>query len=226
MGWLSKTISSSLGKKLFMALTGLFLILFLLIHLAGNLQLLLNDAGKSFNVYAHTMGHNPFIRAVSILNFTFIFIHIIWSAILSRKNRLSRNIQYAVHSSSTSTWASRNMGILGFIILVFLVVHIKTFWYEFKFGSIPSVSYDGAEMHNYFVVVNEAYTSLLYVGFYVVCMIILASHLSHGFASAFQTLGLNHKKYTPIIKKVGLGFSILVPTLFAVIPIVMYLKNL
>ena len=91
---------------------------------------------------------------------------------------------------------------------------------------MPSVNYAGDMMHNYFIVVNEAYTSLPYVAFYVVCMVFLAFHLSHGFESAFQTLGLNHRKYTPIIKKVGMGFSILISTLFALIPIVMYLKNL
>jgi len=210
-----------------MALTGLFLILFLTVHLAGNLQLLYNDGGKSFNVYAHFMGHNPIIRTVSIVNFAFIFIHIIWSAILTRKNRIARGIQYAVGSGSvSSSWNSRNMGILGFLILFFLVVHIKTFWYVFKFGSVPIVNYGAEDMPNYFAVVNEAYQSLVYVGFYVVCMIILALHLSHGFQSAFQTLGLNHKKYTPAIKKLGLGFSILVPGLFALIPIWMYLENL
>ena len=210
-----------------MALTGLFLILFLVIHLAGNLQLLINDNGESFNIYAYTMGHNPLIRAVSILNFTFIFIHIIWSILLTRQNRLARGTNYAVKSgSANSSFASRNMGVLGFLILVFLIVHIKTFWYEFKFGSIPNISYEGIEMHNYFKIVNEAYQSLPYVGFYVVCMVFLAFHLSHGFQSAFQTLGLNHVKYTPLIKKAGAGVAIIIPALFALIPVVMYLKNL
>lgn len=227
MAWLTKTLSSSLGKKVFMALTGLFLVLFLVVHLAGNLQLLIKDGGESFNSYAYTMGHNPFIRAVSILNFTFIFIHIIWSAMLSRQNRLARGTSYAVSAgSANSSLASRNMGVLGFIILIFLVVHIKTFWFEFKFGSVPMVSQGGIELPNYYLVVNEAYHSLPYVLFYVVCMIFLAFHLSHGFQSAFQTLGLNHVKYTPFIKKLGLGFSILVPLLFALIPIIMYMNNL
>lgn len=227
MAWLKSTLSSSIGKKVLMALTGLFLILFLVIHLAGNLQLLINDNGESFNIYAYTMGHNPLIRAVSILNFAFIFIHIIWSILLTRQNRLARGTNYAVTASSAnSSLASRNMGILGFIILIFLVVHIKTFWFEFKFGSIPTISYEGVEMHNYFRVVNEAYQSFPYVAFYVVCMGFLAFHLSHGFQSAFQTLGLNHVKYTPFIKKVGAGFAIIIPVLFALIPVMMYLKNL
>lgn len=226
MSWVSKTLNSTLGRKLLMALTGIFLILFLVVHLAGNLQLLAGDEGRSFNIYAHNMATNPLIRVVSILNFAFITLHVVYSILLTRHNKASRPIGYAVSgASANSTWASRNMGILGTIILIFLLVHLRGFWYEFKFGEIPTANYDGVVYKDVYAIVAEAYSNILYAVFYVVSMGFLAFHLSHGFASAFQTLGLNHKKYSPLIKKVGFGFSILVPALFALIPIVMFIQG-
>ncbi|WP_162342030.1 succinate dehydrogenase cytochrome b subunit [Cyclobacterium salsum] len=226
MSWVSKTLNSTLGKKLLMALTGLFLILFLVVHLAGNLQLLLPDDGKAFNIYAETMASNPLIRVVGILNFGFIALHAIYSAILTRHNKKSRPVGYAVtNASANSGWSSRNMGILGTLILIFILVHLRGFWYEFKFGEIPYVTYDGVTYKDGYTIVAAAFENILYVIFYVVSMGVLAFHLSHGFASAFQTLGINHSKYTPFIKKLGLGFAIIVPALFALIPIIMFLQN-
>ncbi|SEJ67549.1 succinate dehydrogenase / fumarate reductase cytochrome b subunit [Cyclobacterium xiamenense] len=226
MSWVSKTLNSTLGKKLLMALTGLFLILFLVVHLAGNLQLLLPDEGKSFNIYAETMASNPLIRVVSIFNFGFIALHAIYSAILTRHNKKSRPVGYAMtKGSANSTWSSRNMGILGSLILVFILIHLRGFWYEFKFGEIPYVTYEGVTYKNGYAVVSAAFENILYVIVYVVSMAVLAFHLSHGFSSAFQTLGINHKKYTPFIQKVGVGFAILVPALFALIPIIMFLQS-
>lgn len=210
-----------------MALTGLFLILFLVVHLAGNLQMILNDQGQAFNIYAHTMAHNPLIQTVSKLNFLFIVLHVIYSIVLTRINKAARPVSYGFSAASTnSAWTSRNMGILGTLILVFLIVHLKGFWWEFKNGAIPTVTYDGETYPNVFLVVEAAYSQLWYVAFYVVSMLIVAFHLSHGFASAFQTLGLNHVKYTPAIQLIGKGFAILVPALFALIPIVIYIKSL
>jgi succinate dehydrogenase / fumarate reductase cytochrome b subunit len=227
MSWVTKTLNSTLGKKLLMALTGLFLILFLVVHLIGNLQLLLPDNGESFNLYAESMATNPLIRVVSIGNFAFIILHVIYSILLTRHNKKSRPIGYAETAASTnSAWSSRNMGILGTLILIFLLVHLKGFYYEIKFGEVPMVDYAGVLYKNVFAIVAAAYSNVLYVLFYVISMGFLGFHLSHGFASAFQTLGLNHVKYSPLIQKVGIGFSILVPALFALIPIVMYLQSL
>lgn len=227
MSWVTKTLNSTLGKKLLMALTGLFLILFLVVHLIGNLQLLLPDNGEAFNKYAESMATNPLIRVVSIGNFAFILLHVIYSILLTRLNRKSRPIGYAESGASTnSTWSSRNMGILGTFILIFLLVHLKGFYYEIKFGEVPFTDYEGVTYKNVFAIVAEAYSNILYVGFYVLSMALLAFHLSHGFGSAFQTLGLNHVKYSAFINKVGIGFAILVPALFALIPVVMYIQSL
>jgi len=206
-----------------MALTGLFLILFLIIHLIGNLQLLKSDGGRAFNVYAEFMTSNPVIMIVSYVNYTCILVHVLWALMLTQRNRAARGSEgYAVVKNS-SPWTSRNMGILGTFILIFLVIHLKGFWYEMHWGGISKANYDGREVKDLFAVVDMAYSNVWYVAVYVVSMAILAFHLWHGFASSFQTLGLNHAKYNPLIKFVGQTFAIVVPALFALIPIWMFL---
>lgn len=224
MKWFFELFSSTLGRKLVMALTGLFLILFLLIHLIGNLQLLKHDDGQAFNVYAEFMSTNPLIQTVSKVNFAFILMHVIWSIALTRLNRKARGpVPYAVKNSGSSIWSSRNMGILGTIVLVFIVIHLKDFWAQMHYGGIGTVNYDGKEVRNLYVIVNEWFQVGWYVALYVVCMIGVGFHLWHGFASAFQTLGLNHLKYNPIINFVGKAFAVIVPALFALIPVWMYI---
>lgn len=208
-----------------MALTGLFLILFITVHLIGNLQLLKSDGGEAFNVYAKFMTSNPLIKAVSYVNYAIILIHIIWAIWLTKQNRDARGSEGYAVSKNSSTWSSRNMGILGTLILIFLVIHLRGFWYEMHWGGIPVKTYNGVEVKDLYTVVATAYAEPLYVIIYVISMAILAFHLYHGFASAFQTLGLNHVKYNPVIKFVGVAYSIIIPALFALIPIVMFLNR-
>jgi succinate dehydrogenase / fumarate reductase, cytochrome b subunit len=222
MKWFLDLFSSSLGRKLMMALTGLFLILFITVHLIGNLQLLKGDEGEAFNVYARTMTSNPLIKTVSYVNYTIILVHVLWAAMLTYKNKKARGAeQYAVRSKSSSL-TSRNMGILGSIIFIFIVIHMKQFWYEMHWGGISSSVYEGKEYKNLYAVVSFAYRELWIVVLYVISMAVLAFHLWHGFASAFQTLGLNHKKYNQLINFIGKAYAIIVPALFALIPIKMY----
>jgi len=224
MNWFTNLLSSTIGRKLLMALTGLFLILFLVVHLIGNLQLLKNDGGEAFNIYAQFMTSNPVIKIVSYLNYAFILVHVVWAIVLSKTNRQARgDVRYAVNKNS-SPWTSRNMGILGTFILLFLVIHLKGFWYEMHWGGISTANYEGKEVKDLYAVVDAAYAQPWYVLVYVISMVILAFHLWHGFASAFQTLGLNHLKYNPVIKTVGRAFAIIVPALFALIPIWMFLN--
>ncbi|MBL7844169.1 MAG: succinate dehydrogenase cytochrome b subunit [Cyclobacteriaceae bacterium] len=223
MRWFTKFLSSTLGKKILMALTGLFLILFLVVHLIGNLQLLHDDGGKSFNIYAEFMSTNTLIQTVSKGNFAFILIHVIWALILSIMNRKARGPEgYAVTSSKSSIWASRNMGILGTFILIFLVIHLKDFWAQMHFGGVSTVMYDGKEVRDLASLVALWFSKDWYVALYVFCMAALGFHLWHGFASAFQTLGLNHLKYNAVINFVGKTFAVVVPALFAWIPIAMF----
>lgn len=225
-------LRSSLGRKLMMALTGLFLILFLVIHLIGNLQLLAGDGGEAFNRYSYFMANNGLIQLVSKLNFAFIVLHVIYSIWLTRTNAAARPIAYGGKPKDVqSTWNSRNMGILGTLILLFLIVHLKSFWFEFKFGTdlpvIAAGTYAGLdlEIHDAYTVVANAYSSIAYVLIYVVGMIVLSFHLYHGFQSAFQTLGLGFSSYKKLISTIGVVYSIIVPLLFAIIPVMMFLQQ-
>jgi succinate dehydrogenase / fumarate reductase, cytochrome b subunit len=224
MNWFTNFFSSTIGRKLVMALTGLFLIIFLVVHLIGNLQLLHADEGRAFNIYAKFMTSNPVIKTVSIVNYLFIILHVVWAIILSVKNRAARGAKDYAVSKNPSTWPSRNMGILGTLILIFLVIHLKSFWYEMHWGVVPVADYDGEDVKNLYQIVNTMYAELWYVILYVVSMAVLAFHLFHGFGSAFQTLGLNHVKYNGLIKFIGVAFSIIVPALFALIPVYMYIN--
>ena len=227
MSWLTQFFTSSIGRKLIMSLTGLFLILFLAVHLVGNLQLLANDGGESFNLYADFMTSNPLIKTISYGLYFFILLHAVQGLILWAKNRAARGGQgYAVKVNSavnTNARVARSMGWLGTIILVFILLHMYQFWLQMKMGAVEMVNYDGAEVKDLYTLVSAAFEDPTYVVIYVVSMIIIAFHLWHGFQSSFQTLGINHQKYTPFIHGLGKGYSILVPLGFAIIPILMFL---
>lgn len=223
MKWILQFFTSSIGQKLIMSLTGLFLILFLTVHLIGNLSLLKSDGGVAFNLYSDFMGHNPLIQIISKGNFFFIFLHAIQGIVLYFKNKGAKGSKYAGKAKDKTTWASKNMALLGLLLLAFILMHLGHFYVRFKFfNDMPMVNVDGADMLNSYQTVSEVFASPLWLICYLIGLIALALHLKHGFASAFQTLGLNHKKYTPIIKALGTGYSILIPIGFAIIPLYMY----
>lgn len=228
MNWLRSFLTSSLGQKVVMSLTGIFLLLFLCVHLIGNLQLLAHDDGKSFNLYTYFMTHNPLIKTVSYLLYTGILIHSIQGIALWLSNRKAAGgmKRYAVHSTSTSNFAARNMAWLGILIFIFLFLHLKDFWYVMKFtDQLAMITYDGQDhaVKNLYSQVAIEFKEVWVIVIYTIGMIVLAFHLWHGFSSAFQTMGLNHPKYTPLIKAIGKAYSIIVPVGFAVIPIIFYL---
>lgn len=205
-----------------MAITGLFLISFLVIHLIGNLQLLKYDGGRAFNVYAQFMTHNPVIKTISYTLYISIIVHIVWAIMLTVRNALARGTTGYKVVKNSSTLASRNMGILGTFIFIFLVIHLKDFWAVMHWGKIDPVDYDGQTYKDLYTITATAFKELWYVALYVISMIMLGFHLWHGFSSAFQTLGLNHIKYNNLINFVGKAFAIIVPALFALIPIWMF----
>ncbi len=214
----AKFLQSSLGKKLLMSLTGLFLISFLVVHCVLNALIFLNDGGVTFNAGAEFMAHNPLIRIVEVVLFIGIILHIIQAAILTRQNNKARPVKYAVYNGKAgSTWYSRSMGLLGTLLLLFLIIHLKHFWVLSRFtDEITS----GKE--TLFNEMKEVFGNLVIVIIYILGVISLAYHLMHGFQSAFQTLGWNHPKYTPVVKAIGFGFSILISLVFAAMPIAMY----
>lgn len=229
MSWFTNFLTSSIGQKFVMSLTGLFLVLFLIIHLIGNLKLLKMDDGAAFNVYAYFMTHNPLIKIVSYILYISILIHAIQGWMLWVKNRRARGpVDYAVKVTKavkTSAFASTRMGALGTIIFVFILIHLYQFWLQMKLDKLPYMTIEGKEYKDLYWIVSLTYENVWFVIFYVISMVVIAFHLWHGFQSAFQTLGLEHRKYTPGIKFLGKVYSIIIPALFALIPIYMYLMK-
>lgn len=217
MSWLSNTLSSSLGKKLLMGITGLFLISFLVVHCGVNACIFVNDGGETFNEAAEFMGTNFFIRTAEIVLFLGLLLHIVDGLLLWSQNNKKRSVGYAMVSGANSTWYSRSMGLLGTLLLLFLILHLKHFWYVSRLTD----QITGGHVTLY-QEMQEVFKSPIVVLIYVLGCISLAYHLLHGFQSAFQTMGWNHPKYTPFIKTVGAAFAILIPLIFALMPICMH----
>lgn len=223
MSWITDTFGSSIGKKLLMSLTGLFLILFLVVHLIGNLAIFSDDGGLSFNSYAVFMTSFLPIKIVSYLLYLFILLHALFALILWLNNRKARPVRYAVEKANeNSTWASRSMTLLGSLIFIFLIIHLKDFWWQYKFSGGYEFEIDDNGNRDIYqlVVMQFQYTYVMVT--YVIGLVALAIHLWHGFQSAFQTLGLNHHLYTPVIKVIGLLYAILIPLGFATMPVYVY----
>lgn len=226
--WLGNFLTSSLGKKVVMSLTGIFLILFLVVHLSGNLQLLYGDQGKAFNTYADFMQHNPLIQTISLLLYVFIILHAIQGLVIYFQNRSARgNEGYRKFKPQGKSWASRQMAILGTLVLAFLFLHMGDFWYTMKFGDPEMITYAGVAepVQDLYKEVQITFSNIWLVIAYLVGLTALAFHLWHGFWSAFQTLGIQHDKYTPLIKTIGYIFSIVVPLGFAIIPVTVFLQS-
>ena len=215
----SSMFKSSLGKKLVMGITGLFLISFLMVHCFLNSLIFINDGGETFNLGAEFMAKNWVIRAMEIVLFGGLLWHIIQAAILTRENIKARPVAYAASNpSANSKWYSRSMGLLGTILLIFLIIHLRHFWVVSRFtDEITS----GRE--TLFNEMKEVFSQLWVVILYCLAMVSLGYHLLHGFKSAFQTLGWNHVKYNAIIEKTGMIISIVLPVLFAAMPIAIYM---
>ena len=215
----SSMFKSSLGKKLVMGITGLFLISFLMVHCFLNSLIFINDGGETFNLGAEFMAKNWLIRAMEIVLFGGLLWHIIQAAILTRQNKKARPVAYAASNpSANSKWYSRSMGLLGTILLIFLIIHLRHFWVVSRFtDEITS----GRE--TLFNEMKEVFSQLWVVVLYCLAMVSLGYHLLHGFKSAFQTLGWNHVKYNAIIEKTGMIISIVLPVLFAAMPIAIYM---
>ncbi len=223
MSWIIKMLSSTLGKKLLMSLTGLFLISFLLIHLIGNLAIFSNDGGLAFNSYALFMTTNPLIGAASYLLYGGIVLHLIVAIILYFGNNSARPFKYkVVNAKSNSTWAARSMSLLGSLVLIFIVLHLKDFWWQYKHDGGYQFAIDANGNKDLYALVVLKFKTTFSLVTYLIGLFALFLHLSHGFQSAFQTLGLQHEKYTPTIKVIGMAFSIIVPLAYASMPLYIY----
>ena len=231
MKW-SEFFTSSVGKKFVMAVTGLSLILFLIVHVTVNacmwaVVLVPDDNGEVFNKAAHWLGQTLVPRVLEIGLFVFFIIHIIQGYVLEVQNRRRRGIGYKVPMGSEgSTWYRKSMGLLGTLVFLFLIVHIADFWIPSRFGGLDEVMYDdspGKAYHNLYGQMAIVFQNPWIVVLYIIGCISLAWHLIHGFQSSFRTLGVSNKKYLAILNGTGWIFSIIVCLLFAMMPISMYL---
>ncbi len=211
MGWVLKFFGSSVGRKLLMAATGLCFVLFLTTHLAGNL--LLYRGGEAFNTYAarlHSLG--PLLTMFELALLALALIHVVFGLWLFYENNRARPVKYAVKKSGGGqTWGSATMPYTGVLILAFVIYHLIRFHFVDK-TTVPI-----------YEIVQAAFQNSFEVALYVAAMAVVALHVSHGFWSAFQTLGAHHTRYTPIIKGVGLIFSMVVGIGFGFIPVYMRL---
>ena len=226
---MSNFLSATIGRKVFMSLTGLFLILFLTLHLSLNLFLIFDDSGILFNQAANFMETNPMIKIMEpILALGFI-IHIIWATWITLINMRARPQGYASGDQLLKWWApSKNMFILGGMILVFLVLHIFNFWVKLKITGDPLLAKatgTAAEMHNTYALVSNLFINFpLYDLLYVIAGILVGLHITHGFWSAFQTIGLSNIKWMKRLKFLANLIGVIFAVGFSAIPIYFLLK--
>ena len=202
-----------------MGLTGLFLITFLIVHAGVNSCIFLNDDGETFNTAAHFMSHNWLIRIMEIGLFAGLFLHIIQGLLLWKQNRAARPVRYNTNDAAeNSKWYSRSMGLLGTLLLFFLIIHVSKFFVDTKIALYGA----GDQEHNLYNSMKEEFAKWWIVVIYLLGVASLFWHLLHGFSSAFQTLGINHKRYTPIIKTIGTAYTVIICLLFALMPLAFY----
>ncbi|WP_333852993.1 succinate dehydrogenase cytochrome b subunit [Epilithonimonas sp.] len=215
---------STLSRKILMCVTGLFLSFFLLIHFLGNLQLFLpqEQAHLQFNAYSHFLSGNIIIKIISYVLYTSIIVHAVDGLIITIRNQKSGGNYRTDNRKRASTWASRNMGILGTLILIFLVIHFQNFWYVYKFGNLPL---DDSGNKDLYILVITVFKEWWYVLIYVVSMIALCYHMIHGIQSAVSTVGVFHPKFVKWFKNAGIAYSLIISLGFALMPIYIFFTN-
>jgi succinate dehydrogenase / fumarate reductase, cytochrome b subunit len=223
MSWFRKTFTSSLGRKLIMSIAGIGLLVYLLVHMGINSLIIFFDSPQTFNVAANFMGSNRAIRVIEILLFLTFILHIVYGLIISYRNKMSRPIGYKLKKNSSTEPFSDYMTHTALIILVFLVIHLANFFVRGKIiGNVDVIYYDGVPYQDMGGLVVQKFQNLGFVIFYVVAIIFLGFHLLHGLYSAFQTMGLTHKKYIGFIKGVSLVYTLVVTIGFIAIPVYIY----
>ncbi len=204
--------NSSVGKKLMVALTGLLLCTYLVIHLIGNLLMFRSDHGAAFDAYADILPNILIIRIIEILLFAVFLFHIFTGVLLWFLNRRARPVNYAENrKGENSALTSRTMFLSGSIVFIFLVIHMQNFWYTSR--------YEAGEGFSMYAVVRSTFSDPVYGVLYLVAMGLLGFHLRHGFQSAFQTFGLRNRKFSAFIEWVGAIFWLLIPLGFASMPL-------
>lgn len=215
---------SSITKKIIMALAGLFLISFLIVHLSINLLILRNDGRESFNLAAHFMATNPVIQTMQWVLFGGFILHILLGIVLQLQNWMARPQRYKVEGYSHTSFFSKFMIHTGAVIFAFLIIHLINFFFKAKFGEMPLITINGSEYHDMGSLIVAKFSDLPYVLMYVVWLLFLGFHLDHAFHSALQSLGLNHSKYTPVAFGVSRALAILIAGGFILIPVLIFIS--
>lgn len=219
---MSNFLTSSIGKKVIMSLSGLFLISFLCVHLALNLLLIFDNSGELFNQGAHFMATNPIIRIVEpILGLGFL-VHILLAVKLTLENQKARPVKYAVSNQKVNaTWSSRNMFILGGLILIFLAIHLYNFWWNIKItGDLAEVVVGGVAMEDTYLLVSSLFEgSIAYCILYILGGVFLGLHLTHGFWSAFQSIGFSNQLWRQRLECLATIFAVVMAVGFSIIPL-------
>lgn len=214
-------------RKSIIAATGLFLCFFLIVHLSANSLLLFPEASARgwYNSYSTTLRESTLISIVAYLLYLSIILHVVYAAIITYKNRKSKGSKNVLnHKRENSTWASQNMGSLGILVLIFIVVHMANFWARIKLGIGENVGLDKMGNMDVYEVTYALFHNIYYVLFYTVLMIPLGFHLYHGLKSAFMTLGFYHKKGIKLLARISLIYAIIISVGFGIIPLIVYFK--
>lgn len=214
-------------RKTIMAATGLFLCIFLIVHLSANCILLLPEevARGMYNSYSTTLRESPLIKVVAYLLYLSILLHVVYALLITIRNRRAKPGRYVVnHSRENSSWTSQNMGLIGTMILLFIVVHLANFWARIKLGIGEAPGMDADGHVDVYEVTYSLFQNIYYVAFYTLLMIPLGLHLHHGLKSGFKTLGFYHKKGLRTLAKVSLVYAVIMAVGFGVIPFIVYLK--
>jgi succinate dehydrogenase cytochrome b subunit len=219
---MSTIFTSSIGKKLMMSLAGLFLIAFLLVHMGINLLVIIFDDPMVYNRAAHFMSSNVLIKIFEIVLFGGILLHIIYALVLQIQNWIARPKRYSKANYSNTSFFSKFMIHTAVIILVFLVIHLVDFYIKAKFGHGETLLVDGEVYHDFANEIENKFKMLPFVVFYIAAFVFLGFHLVHGFQSAFKTLGLENKRYSPVIQALAIAYSVIVVGGYSMIPLMIY----
>ena len=219
---MSGIFTSSIGKKMFVSLAGIFLIVFLLVHMGVNLLVIIYKDPMVYNKAAHFMSSNILIKIFEIVLFGGFLLHIIYALILQLQNWIARPKRYLKANYSNTSFFSKFMIHTAVIILVFLVIHFMDFYIKAKFGHGAEIMVDGVVFHDFATEIVDKFKILPFVVFYIAAFVFLGFHLIHGFQSAFKTLGWDNRKYTPAIQVLAILYSTVVVAGFSIIPVIIY----
>ena len=219
---MSGIFTSSIGKKLLMSLAGIFLIVFLLVHMGINLLVIIYEDPMVYNKAAHFMTSNILIKIFEIVLFGGFLLHIIYALIIQIQNWIARPSRYNKTNYSNTSFFSKFMIHTAIITLTFLVIHMMDFYIKAKFGHATEAIVDGVVYHDFASEILDKFKMLPFVIFYMAAFIFLGFHLIHGFQSAFKTLGMDNRKYTPVIQVLALVYCTVVVAGYSIIPVIIY----